>query len=70
MFFVCSYAVVYRKNRDSISHSGQTIPREMRAHLIRKRRERDLTPPHRRRIDLEDKAKVVPYAWGAESLPR
>ena len=25
---------------------------------------------HRRRIDLEDKAKVVAYAWGAESLPR
>ena len=25
---------------------------------------------HRRRIDLEDKAKVVTYAWGAESLPR
>ena len=25
---------------------------------------------HRRKIDLEDKAKVVAYAWGAESLPR
>ena len=25
---------------------------------------------HRRRIDLEDKTKVVAYAWGAESLPR
>ena len=25
---------------------------------------------HGRRIDLEDKAKVVAYAWGAESLPR
>ena len=25
---------------------------------------------HRRRIDLEDKVKVVAYAWGAESLPR
>ena len=25
---------------------------------------------HRRRVDLEDKAKVVAYAWGAESLPR
>ena len=25
---------------------------------------------HRRRIDLEDKAKVVAYAWGAESLLR
>ena len=23
---------------------------------------------HRRRIDLEDKTKVVAYAWGAESL--
>ena len=27
-------------------------------------------PYHRRRIDLEDKAKVVAFAWGAESLPR
>ena len=25
---------------------------------------------HRRRIDLEDKANVVVYAWGAESLLR
>ena len=25
---------------------------------------------HRIRIDLEDKAKVVAYAWGAESLLR
>ena len=29
-----------------------------------------LCPMHRRRIDLEYKAKVVAYAWGAESLPR
>ena len=29
-----------------------------------------LSHRHRRRIDLEDKAKVVTYAWGAESLPR
>ena len=25
---------------------------------------------HRRRIELEDKAKVVPSDWGTESLPR
>ena len=25
---------------------------------------------HRRRIDLEDKAKVVASDWGTESLPR
>ena len=29
-----------------------------------------IEPNHRRRIDLEDKAKVVAYAWGTESLPR
>ena len=29
-----------------------------------------MTFTHIRRIDLEDKAKVVAFAWGAESLPR
>ena len=30
----------------------------------------ELNAPHRRRIDLEDIAKVVTSDWGTESLPR